>query len=271
MRERVFISATSGLRCGEQVSHPHVCEELYVSLGGRTTDIVNGQENKTLPLDVFVLSRDSVHGQINSTEYRYCIFKFDLPALISGLGELSLGADFQSLFIVDPALRERGEGGANMQIDPLTAEYAELLSRLLEEEGESELADELFTSFALLLASRAHRRESAGGAKSAVSEAVLYLNTHYAEEITFEALATVSGYSSRHLSRAFSELMGTSPMRYLADVRLSRAASLIAEGRLSVTEVAAAVGIADSSAFTKSFRRRFGMTPSEYRRSIVEN
>ena len=247
--------------------HPHNCDELYVSLEGRTTDVVNGQENKTLPLDVFVLTRDVVHGQINTADYRYCIFKLDIDALTEALGDAAGEEGFQSLFVVEPAVRRAGGGVSNMQIDPATAEYAELTARMLAMEGAGEVADAMLISLVRLISRRARLRTSEANAPSdAVAQAVLYINGHYSERITLESLARSSGYSPRHFSRLFSSSLGSSPMRYLSEVRLGKARVLLSENKLSVIEVAAAVGIDDSSAFTKSFRSRYGMTPTEYRR-----
>ena len=259
-----------GVRHSEQLAHPHKYAELYVSLEGRTTDVVNGQESKTLPLDVFVLTRDVMHGQINTSDYRYCIFKFDMDALVRRLGEGALNGGFQSIFLIDPALRRDGGGSANMQIDPLTAEYAELAARLLKREGAGEVADELFLSLVLLICKsatvgRGERRE----ARDVVAEAALYMNRHYSECLSLAHLAHRSGYSPRHFARAFGLYLGTSPMKYLTEVRLARAAALLSENKLAITDIASAVGMSDSSTFAKSFRRKFGITPTEYRKSSV--
>lgn len=266
----IFKSAEIGVHCEEQQPHTHAASELFVALGGRTTDVINGQESRTLPLDVFVLTEDVRHGRINSEDYRYCIFKFDMNTLVARLGEAAEGEGFQSIFIVEPSMKSKGLGNANMQIDPLFAEYAELTARILENEGESELSDEIFTSLVLLISERATRRDDkSSGVRRAVGEAVLYINTRYQENISLDSLAERSGYSPRHLSRAFKELTGSSPIRYLENVRLTHAAALLSEGRLSVTEVAMSVGIEDSSMFAKCFRKKFGVSPTEYRRSSV--
>lgn len=262
----ILRSAELGTRREGQGVHPHKCAELYVSLEGRATDVVNGKENKTLPLDVFVLTSDVMHGQVNTADYRYCIFKFDMEALISRLGESSLLEGFQSIFVIDPALRRDGRESANMQLDPAVAEYAELTARLLTNEGEGELADRMFLSLVTLISKRARPRPDGRGGREIAFEAVFYINTHYAEPITLEALALRSGYSPRHFARLFCTYVGSSPMRYLLELRLSRAAAMLSENRLTVTEIADSVGIGESSYFTKSFRARFGMTPTEYRK-----
>lgn len=265
---RIFISAELGVRQSSQVAHAHNCAELFVSLEGRTTDVVNGQESKTLPLDVFVLTRDVIHGQINTADYRYCIFKFDMDALIARLGADALDGGFQSIFVIDPSLRRDGGYGTNMRIDSLTAEYAETVAKILCREGCCSASDEIFVALVLAICKNARARDDGGGSREAVAEAVLYMNTRYSEHISLELLASRSGYSPRHFARIFSSMVGVSPMKYLGDVRLRRAAVLLSENIMSVTEIAAAVGIVDSSQFTKSFRSKFGLTPTEYKKSL---
>lgn len=264
MEARVFKSAEIGYREHEQDEHRHDYAELFISLGGRTTEVVNGLESKTLPLDVFVLTSDVKHGQIRTDGYRYCIFKFDAEALIESVGEAALSHGFQSLFVIDPSLRREGGQGVNMCIDPLTAQYAEMTAEILAREGEGIVSDTLFSALALLVCEKAVRRGA--GARDAVAEAVFFMNVKYAERITVADVAEMLGYSQRHLTRLFTKYRGVSPMKYLCELRLNRAATLLAEDALSVTEIAESVGFCDSSTFTKRFRERYGMTPTEYRR-----
>ena len=260
----IFKSAEIGIRQTEQGVHRHKYAELYVSLGGRTTDVVNGREVNTLPFDVFVLTTEVRHGQINIDEYRYCIFKFDMNALVAALGDFSRERGFQSLFVIEPSLREEGERGRNMCIDAHTAQYVGMSADMLAALGESPTADALFMSLVMLISERAGRREI--GTRDVISEVVFYMNIHYGEPISVGELASLHGYSPRHLSRLFEKYFGTSPMRYLADLRLTKACELLVGEEMTVTEVANSVGIPDSSLFSKSFRRKFGMTPTEYRR-----
>ena len=260
----IFKSAEIGIRQTEQGVHRHKYAELYVSLGGRTTDVVNGREVETLPFDVFVLTSEVNHGQIKTDEYRYCIFKFDMDALLSALGDYAKERGFQSLFVIEPSLREEGERATNMCIDAHTAQYVGMSAEMLGSLGESPTADALFMSLVMLISERAGRREI--GTRDVISEVVFYMNVHYGEPISVGELASEHGYSARHLTRLFDKYIGTSPIKYLSDLRLTRASELLVGEELTITEIASLVGIPDSSLFAKSFRQKFGMTPTEYRR-----
>jgi AraC-like DNA-binding protein len=81
-----------------------------------------------------------------------------------------------------------------------------------------------------------------------------------------KALAT----SESSLLRAFRRELGISPITYLRDRRLDEALSMIESGRMSIGEVALAVGYANAPAFTIAFRRRFGVVPSRARVRTVD-
>lgn len=73
------------------------------------------------------------------------------------------------------------------------------------------------------------------------------------------------GTSPRNLQRLLAA-EGTSFVELLADARLSLARSYLDEGRLPVTEIGFVLGFADTSAFSRAFKRWTGMSPSEYAR-----
>lgn len=81
-----------------------------------------------------------------------------------------------------------------------------------------------------------------------------------------EALARRFALSRRSLYRLFSRF-GTSPSRWLIDVRLRHAYRMLSQGSSgdSVSTVAFATGFADSSHFARAFRQRFGIAPSDLR------
>ncbi|MEN8374330.1 MAG: AraC family transcriptional regulator [Gemmatimonadota bacterium] len=79
-------------------------------------------------------------------------------------------------------------------------------------------------------------------------------------------LAADAGVSASHLSRAFRDAFGCSIPRYLRDLRVRRAALLLAETPDPVSAVALDAGFYDQSHLTRSFRAALGVTPSAYRR-----
>jgi AraC family transcriptional regulator len=94
------------------------------------------------------------------------------------------------------------------------------------------------------------------------------LEEHLAEQIPVARLAELVRLSRYHFCRAFRQSFGISPHRYHANRRLERSKALLADPALSVTEIALDVGFRETSSFTTAFRKLFGRTPTEYRRSL---
>lgn len=98
-----------------------------------------------------------------------------------------------------------------------------------------------------------------------VDRARAMMEARHAEPLSLSLVARETGMSVYHFARVFSELVGRSPHQFLVEVRLTAAAARLRAGA-SVTETCYAVGFRSLSHFTTSFRRRFGVRPSEFPR-----
>jgi AraC family transcriptional regulator len=90
------------------------------------------------------------------------------------------------------------------------------------------------------------------------------------EAPTLHELAVLCGVSVRQLSRSFRLVRGCSVGTYVADRQIMHAKRLLAEGR-GAGSVAETLGFACSSNFNAAFRRATGMTPGEYRHSLLQH
>jgi AraC family transcriptional regulator len=95
------------------------------------------------------------------------------------------------------------------------------------------------------------------------------IESHLAEPISLVELAQSVRLSPRHFARAFKESFGQPPHHYHLSRRIERAKMMLGQGDMSVTEIAVALGFADTSAFSTTFRRLAGGTPRDYRRAFV--
>lgn len=86
--------------------------------------------------------------------------------------------------------------------------------------------------------------------------------------LSVETLAADVGVSPVHLRNLFRRETGSSPRRFLIQLRLRHAARLLRHSQAEVKEIAAASGFASDHYFHLAFRRNFGWTPSEYRRRM---
>jgi len=95
-----------------------------------------------------------------------------------------------------------------------------------------------------------------------------YIDEHLDEPISLASLAGLARLSPFHFARAFSQSFGMPPHRYHTSQRIERAKTLLAWPSHSVTNIAIDLGFAETSSFTKAFRKMAGVTPTQYRRSI---
>jgi AraC family transcriptional regulator len=96
-----------------------------------------------------------------------------------------------------------------------------------------------------------------------------HIEEHLSDNMSLQQLAAVAELSPYHFARAFKQSFGTPPHHYHMSRRMDRAKVMLEDPARTVTEVGLMLGYSETSAFTTSFRRAVGVTPSDYRRSIA--
>ncbi len=97
-----------------------------------------------------------------------------------------------------------------------------------------------------------------------------YVEENFADELTVDAIARSASISNSVCLRCFHQVLGMTPIQYVKQFRLEKAAQQLNGSKCSVKEIALACGFNDVSYFTKSFREKMGVTPKEYRRLNVQ-
>src|SRR5579859_1527522 len=113
---------------------------------------------------------------------------------------------------------------------------------------------------ALLVESIGRRFIDRTGRTTPILRALAIIEARYAEPLSVGELAHEAGMGVSRFHEAFRRETGLTPADKLAATRLDRAEDLLRETRLSIAEIALAVGFSDQTALTRSFRRRRGTT-----------
>lgn len=154
-------------------------------------------------------------------------------------------------------------------------ELTELYIRLCElhSSGNREEVKDVLSEFLFLVLSDAcrHLRESTQKKQNGeeyIQSVKEYISKSYQKQISVDDMARHVNLSKNYLIRLFAKRLGTTPNKYLTEVRLYHSRLLLTRTDLSVKSIALSCGFATPSYFIKCFREHFSKTPLEYRASL---
>lgn len=101
---------------------------------------------------------------------------------------------------------------------------------------------------------------------SRINRAIDYIEENIDNELSLDAIANVANFSKFHFHRIFTIFIGETLFDFIQRIRIEKAAGkLMANPNLSITELAFDVGFGNISAFSRAFKRVFGLSPTEFR------
>ncbi len=103
-----------------------------------------------------------------------------------------------------------------------------------------------------------------------IAQAVDYINSHYMYTLTLDELAVLHQMSSKSFSYYFHKYVGARPIDFLIEVRLNRACKLLEMGQYTVHDIAASVGYVNPLYFSRVFKNKYGMSPSQYTKMHIQ-
>ena len=109
------------------------------------------------------------------------------------------------------------------------------------------------------------RLSSVSGPFPRVQPALSLVASRLDGDVSLATLAAEAGLSPFYLHRLFVDVAGETPKAYTQRLRLSRAGVLLLTSSLSVLDIALHCGFQSHEVFSRAFRKRFGMTPTDYR------
>lgn len=131
------------------------------------------------------------------------------------------------------------------------------------------LRQSLFYSFlALISASTNHNNTPELGktnAEAYVMQAISFIKKNYYKPLHINEIADELGITRNHLYTLFKQVMGHSPQEYLISFRLNHARALLTNTDYSISVIAHSCGYEDPTVFSRSFKKKYGISPSKYR------
>lgn len=99
---------------------------------------------------------------------------------------------------------------------------------------------------------------------------IKYIEKNLLEIVSLTEISTHLGYSYNYLSHLFKRKVGISLQSYINNEKVEKSKELIKSGRLNMTEISSKLNYQTVQAFSKSFKKTTGLSPSEYKKYIME-
>lgn len=121
-----------------------------------------------------------------------------------------------------------------------------------------------------LMSNIPHDKEDGDNAHdlNSMREMMGYMQMHYADRIIVSDISRAGKVGNSTCHSLFRKFLGTSPMKYLLDLRMEKAISLLETTDASIAEIAEKTGFASPSYFSECFREKYALSPSVYRNHI---
>ncbi len=158
--------------------------------------------------------------------------------------------------------------------------YSHLLQQMLQEQEAPGInADELLVSLLtqLLILLQRHGTTPAqpstalpvgSSENQIIQRAQQYITAHVREKLTVPDIAKGIDVSASYLTALFNKHLQISPGEYLRRIKLQESKQMIREGNMNMTQIAAELQYSTIHHFSRQFKEKFGITPSEYAKSI---
>lgn len=273
------ISITTGFLDGDDwPMHTHDFNELVIITDGHAMQCINEEKFFISAGDVFVIKGNDKHGfqdakglQIFNMGYPNDIFQ----PLESYLKKLP---GFIRLFYAQPMYRKHVKFESNLHLNTKELMEINVILNLIQheflkaEDGKEILVPSYFFQIVVILARKfASLKVSLPRCASSLSKTAQYIENHYTEKIKLADLVAMASIPVNLFLKEFKDAFHTSPIQYIIELRIRKACSLLSQKDMSITQIATVVGFEDSNYFSRIFKDRIGLNPSDYRKIFIVN
>lgn len=246
--------------------HWHENFEILYFERGEAVIYCNSRPIKVGPGELVIINSNDVHYCENlSSHLVYYVVEFDLSFLHSNQLDLC-----QTKYMI-PLVQNRILFCNQIEQDSkLLGEVRELVSEYYRQELGYELAVKAYIYRILVMLLRYYAEQTISETEKDRQRKVLdrltpvleYIDSHFTEKLSLGQLAAMANMSSHYFCRLFKNLTGKSPTEYINHLRLNKAAILLRDSTLNITEVALSVGFNDSNYFSRQFKKYKQVSPS---------
>jgi AraC-like DNA-binding protein len=113
-----------------------------------------------------------------------------------------------------------------------------------------------------------HRLDTLEAHRRSIERVVMEMRTHFSEMLSLDDMAQIAAMSKFHFHRVFEEITETTPLHFLACIRIERAKELLLSTETSVTDICMEVGYSSLGSFSTSFSELVGLPPKCFRERV---
>lgn len=252
--------------------HWHEELEVIFVVSGTAHVAVNGTDHLVKQGEGFFVNTGALHGVWPEGE-EVCR-EYDIvfhPRLVGGSVDSIIWQKY-----LEPLLSDARRCWVHF---PNSQEWEKTASSLIQEAWQAGVSEaegfeltvrELLSRLVFLLAKHSHSTEKMPSEKALrdgerIKVMLQYIQTHYDEELSLAKIAGSAAVSANECLRCFRAMIGSTPIQYIKQLRIQKAAELLLTTDLKVSDIGARCGFQEMSYFAKTFRELKGCTPSEFR------
>lgn len=245
--------------------HWHPASELIYTRNRQLTVTIDGEKNVVEPGDFVLVSSYALHSVLPGPgEERQDVMSVTFQ--VEYLNRMYPGLDEIEISRSAPAAGET----AREQLRSLCRQLREQVGSMPETEFGHFVTNQLL--FAMLqliyrdfLVGRSRGYAKQRDMRSKMVGILTYLQENYRDNLTTQSVADHFGYTREYFCRLFKRYFNQTMKEYLTELRLSKAAEQLRTTGSSCGQVAAEQGFPDEKSFFFSFKKKYGVTPAQYR------
>ena len=168
--------------------------------------------------------------------------------------------------ILNTLLRKAAEAGNvhPLYIDDISTKFAVLINEAKSMNELDNLSDDMIHKYCLLVQNHSMKSFS-----PVIQTIVSYIDFHYDEDLSLNFFTEMCHLTKTYLSNLFKKETGTTLTDYIHTVRMRKALTFLNGTSLSIQTIASVCGYSDLNYFIRIFKRRYGLSPKQYQKSIV--
>lgn len=256
--------------------HWHPEFEAGIVQSGHLTAMIHQTEYQLSAGDGFFINSEVLHADWDLEE-NSCLLDSIVfhPRLVGGSCDSVFWQDY-----VQPVMKNRAFYGRVLHPnDPEDALMLKLIRQTItlcdarepgyEFQVRNRLSDLLYQIFRMQSDHTTGLSESVLRNDERIKTMISFIEANYNQPITLQQIAGSAAVSKSECIRCFNKSIARTPIQFLKEFRLQKAAILLRSTDMSISDIAFSCGFSEMSYFTRSFRTQYTDSPTEYRKKLM--